>query len=92
MKRLLFVDDEQMVLSGLRRALHDMFGSPLIERIIPSPTAIRRTPMYSDRTFLSTKFRAIGCAWRTARPVSTALRTAAASCSNGGIATVLPSS
>ncbi len=46
---------------------------------IPSPTDIPRTRGSSGRTFRSTTHPAAGCAWRTARRVSTAPKIAVAS-------------
>ena len=51
--------------------------------IIRSRMAIPRTRMCSDRTIRSTPSRAAGCAWRSARPASTARPIQAASSCSG---------
>ena len=49
-----------------------------------------RAPGYSARTSPCTRRRGVGCAWRTAPPVSTGQRTRAAWCSSGAIRRVRP--
>ncbi len=69
--------------SHVRVSLHDP--------ITPSRMATRIAPTCSGKTSRSIPFLVIGCAWRTARPVSTVRSIPAVSCSNGAIAKASPS-